>query len=73
MQLRIGLSDTSKEFELDVPDPDAVVTAYQEALAAGEPLFWVTDDVGKRYAILAGRVAYFEMPPPQSKKVGFGI
>lgn len=74
MDVRIGVTHTAKELELEMQgDADAVVKAVEDAIAAGDQLLWLTDRKGRRVGIPAGKVAYVEIgSPSEERRVGFG-
>jgi hypothetical protein len=75
MEVRIGVTQTPKEIELDLGDGeiDQVVDDIQKALAdGGGPLLWLTDRRGRRVAVVAQKIAYVELGPPAAgHRVGF--
>lgn len=72
MRLRIGVSQATKELELDVDDPRAVVDGYGDAVDRGDVLFWIDQVDGSRFAVVVGNVLYFELEADRRKSVGFG-
>ncbi|MGH9179573.1 MAG: DUF3107 domain-containing protein [Acidimicrobiales bacterium] len=74
MDVRIGVTHTPKELELEMSgDADAVAKAVEDALAAGDQLLWLTDRKGRRVGVPAGKVAYIEIGSPgEERRVGFG-
>ena len=74
MDVRIGVTHTPKEIELDMTDDgDAVAKAVEKALAAGEGMLWLTDRKGRRVGVPAAKVAYVEIgSPTEERRVGFG-
>lgn len=74
MEVRIGVTHTPKEIELEMSeDPDAVAKAVEAALDKGEALLWLTDRKGRRVGVPASKVAYVEIgSPSEDRKVGFG-
>ena len=74
MDVRIGVTHTPKEIELDMTDDgEAVAKAVEKALAAGEGMLWLTDRKGRRVGVPAAKVAYVEIgSPTEERRVGFG-
>lgn len=74
MDVRIGVTHTPKEIELEMSeDPDAVAKAVEAALGKGDSLLWLTDRKGRRVGVPASKVAYVEIgSPSEDRKVGFG-
>jgi hypothetical protein len=44
-----------------------------EALTAGDGLFRLNDEKGRKYLVPADRIAYVEIAPSDARKVGFGV
>ena len=74
MDVRIGVTHTPKEIELDMTeDPEAVAKAVEKALADGDKLLWLTDRRGRRVGVPAAKVAYDEIgTSSEERRVGFG-
>ena len=75
MDVRIGIVQTVKELEVELPedaDRDAVMAQIDEALSS-ESVLWLTDRKGRRVGVPATRIAYVELGSPSSERiVGFG-
>ena len=75
MDVRIGIVQTVKELEVELPD-DAdreAVMAEIEAALSSESVLWLTDRKGRRVGIPAAKVAYVEVGAPVTgRSVGFG-
>ena len=75
MILRIGVSDTVKELEVDVgPDADAaaVKAEIEAGLADDSSMLWLTDKDGRQIGVPSGKVAYVDIGAPVAPKIGFG-
>lgn len=74
MDVRIGVTHTPKEIELDMTeDPEAVAKTVEKALADGDKLLWLTDRRGRRVGVPAAKVAYVEIgTSSEERRVGFG-
>ncbi len=75
MEIRIGIVQSMKEIEVDLPDDSDrdTVTAQVEAALGGDKVLWLTDRKGRKVGIPAARVAYVEFGAPHSeRRVGFG-
>jgi len=75
VDVRIGLTQTPKELEVQLPD-DADASALREqvesALAAGSTL-WLTDRKGRQVGVPAAKLAYVEIgSPDDAHRIGFG-
>ncbi|MDA8063149.1 MAG: DUF3107 domain-containing protein [Actinomycetota bacterium] len=77
MDVRIGVTDTPKEIEVDLgegADADAVARQVEEALGVGTGVLWMTDRRGRRVGVPAAKVAYVEIGVSHdSRQVGFGV
>jgi hypothetical protein len=75
VEVRIGIVQTMKELEIELPedaDREAVVAEVEKALA-GESVLWLTDRRGRQVGVPSSRVAYVEVGAPSSDRhVGFG-
>ncbi len=75
MDVRIGLTQTPKELEVqlgDDADADALRDQVDAALAAGSTL-WLTDRKGRRVGVPAEKLAYVEIGSPEDgRRIGFG-
>ncbi|MEI7859350.1 MAG: DUF3107 domain-containing protein [Acidimicrobiales bacterium] len=77
MDVRIGIVQSMKELDVELPDDadrDKVLADIEEALAEEGKILWLTDRKGRQVGIPVGKVAYIELDPPTSgRPVGFGI
>ncbi len=76
MDVRIGITHTPKEIEVEMPDDverDQVVADIEKLLKTGDGVLWLTDRKGRRVGIPVVKVAYVEVGAPTSeRRVGFG-
>ena len=76
MDVRIGITHTPKELEVELPedaDRDKVVAEIEKLLKTGDGVLWLTDRKGRRIGIPVVKVAYVEVGAPASdRRVGFG-
>lgn len=75
MDVRIGVTYSPKELDLELPDDaDADrVRADVEAAISGNGVLWFTDRRGRQVGVPAERVAYVEIGTPDSRgRIGFG-
>lgn len=74
MDVRIGITHTPKEIELEMSeDADAVAKTVEKAIANGDKLLWLTDRKGRRVGVPAAKVAYVEIgSSSEDRRVGFG-
>jgi hypothetical protein len=74
MEIRIGIVQSMKELNIELPegtDRDAVVKDVEAALE-GDKLLWLTDRKDRRVGIPATRIAYVEFTTTSERSVGFG-
>ena len=76
MDVRIGITHTPKELEVEMPEDtnrDEVVKNIEKMLQTGDGVLWLTDRKGRRVGIPVVKVAYVEVGAPSSeRRVGFG-
>lgn len=76
MDVRIGVTYTGKELEVELPDDsdrDAIAKQIDAAVAGDSPMLWLTDRRGKTVGVPSERIAYVELGRAASdRKVGFG-
>ncbi len=76
MDVRIGVTDTPKEIDIELPegaDSDQLVTRIEAALSSDSGVLWLTDRRGRRVGVPAARVGYIEIDAnPEERRVGFG-
>ena len=74
MDVRIGVTYTAKEIEVELPDgadADAVRSDVEKAVTAGGML-WLTDRRGRQVGVPADKVAYVDLGPATSdRRIGF--
>ncbi|AUS78208.1 DUF3107 domain-containing protein [Actinoalloteichus sp. AHMU CJ021] len=74
MEVKIGVADSSRELVLTSSQtPDEVETAVSDALSGEQKLLSLVDDKGRRFVVPTARVAYVEIGPADTRRVGFGI
>lgn len=77
MEVRIGVTHTPKEIEVELADDtdhDALVKQVEAALGHDDGILWLTDRRGRKVGVPAGRVAYVEIGSPhEERRVGFGV
>ena len=76
MDVRIGITHTPKEIEVEMPDEadrDKVVAEIEKLLKTGDGVLWLTDRKGRRIGVPVVKVAYVEVgAPSHERRVGFG-
>ncbi len=76
MDVRIGVTNTARELEVEVADgidADALAKDVDKAIGTEGGVFWVTDRRGKRVAVPSSKLAYVEIETGhEDRRVGFG-
>ena len=76
MDVRIGITQTPKELEVEMgddADSDKVVAEIEKLLKTGDGVLWLTDRKGRRVGVPVVKVAYVEVGAPTGeRRVGFG-
>ena len=76
MDVRIGVTYTGKELEVELPDDtdrDALSKTVEAAVAGETPVLWLTDRKGKTVGVPSEKIAYVELGRSASdRRVGFG-
>lgn len=75
MDVRIGVTYTSKEIEVELGDADAaaVKADIDKALADGDGgVLWLTDRRGRQVGVPVSKLAYVEIGVPgDERRIGF--
>jgi hypothetical protein len=74
VEVKIGVADSARELVVSSSEsPEQVQTQVTEALNNATGLLSLVDDKGRRFVIPAARVAYVEIGPEDSRRVGFAV
>ncbi len=71
MRVRIGVSESTREIEVDVEDVDAFVSDAEAAIAGEGQILWVTDTDDHRVGIPARGIAFIDISPDARRSAGF--
>jgi hypothetical protein len=74
MDVRIGVTYTPKEIEVDLGDGDdsKLVDQIEKTLGNGAAVLWLTDKRGRRVGVMADKVSYVEISSEAAeRRVGF--
>lgn len=71
MRVRIGISDSPREIELELEDVDGFIEAAEKAIEAGSQILWVTDTEDHRVGIPARSIAVIDISPDARRSAGF--
>jgi hypothetical protein len=76
VDVRIGVVQSPKEIELELPDgtdAEEVTAKVEAAVGAETGVLWLTDRRGRRVGIPSTRIAYVELnTSTDDRRVGFG-
>ena len=74
MELKIGVTYTARELELEIAEEaSAVADMVEQALAEGARMVWFVDNRGRRVGVVTEKLAYLEFGTEDSQRVvGFG-
>ena len=67
MDVRIGITHTPKELEVEMPedaDRDTLVKDIEKMLDTGDGVLWLTDRKGRQVGVPVVKVAYVEVGAP---------
>jgi hypothetical protein len=77
VDVRIGVTQTPKEIEVDLGDganPDAIAAQVEQALSSENGVLWLTDRKGRRVGVPSAKIAYVEVDSShEARQVGFGV
>jgi len=75
VEIRIGVTQTPKEIEIELSDDVAgeeLVKEITNSVGKEGAMLWLTDKKGRRVGIPTGKLAYVEIGAPRSdRRVGF--
>ncbi len=75
MDIRIGVTHSTKELEVELPegtDLEQLQALVAAALAGENEVLWLTDRKGRNVGIPAGKIAYVEIGSADGRSIGFG-
>ena len=76
MDVRIGVVQSPKEIELELPegaDADELTKQVEAAVGSETGVLWLVDRKGRRVGVPASRIAYVELNTvSDERRVGFG-
>jgi hypothetical protein len=74
VEVKIGVADSPRELSVSTSDsPDQVEALVMDAMRDTQGLLTLVDDKGRRYMIPSSRVAYVEIGPGDTRRVGFAV
>ena len=75
MEVRIGVTQSVKEIEVELDDAvrEQTLADITASVSSGEGVLWLTDKRGRTIGVPAAKVAYVEIgSPADERRVGFG-
>ena len=76
MDVRIGVTQSPREIEVDLGDNTDVEALFEQvnkAIESESGMLWLTDRRGRRVGVVAAKVAYIEIDAgSEPRRVGFG-
>jgi hypothetical protein len=74
VEVKIGVADSPRELTVSTGDsPDQIEALVTDAMRNTQGLLTLVDDKGRRYMVPTARVAYVEIGPADSRRVGFSV
>ena len=74
MEVKIGVAESPRELILTSGQtPDEVEALVTEALKNNQALLTLVDEKGRRYVVPSAKVAYVEIAPADTRRVGFAV
>jgi adenine C2-methylase RlmN of 23S rRNA A2503 and tRNA A37 len=74
VEVKIGVADSHRELTVSTADsPDQVEALVTEAMRNTQGMLSLVDDKGRRFMVPTARVAYVEIGPADSRRVGFAV
>ena len=75
MEVRIGVTQTPKEIDVELADSnrDQVMKDIEAAMADDGGVLWLTDRRGRTVGVPAAKIAYIEIAPTEDRRVGFSV
>ena len=75
MEVRIGVTQTPKEIEVELGDSnrDQVMKDIEAAMGDDAGVLWLTDRRGRTVGVPAAKIAYIEIAPTEDRRVGFSV
>ena len=70
MEIKIGVGETAREISVEAEGTHDSVTASVEKAIADNSVLSLTDDRGRSVLVPASKIAYVEIGPASSRKVG---
>jgi hypothetical protein len=74
VEVKIGVTDSPREIVFtSAQNPDELEKLVTAALGESGKVLTLADEKGRRFLVQASRIAYVELGPADSRRVGFGV
>lgn len=74
MEVKIGVTDSHRELVVSSSSTaDEIEEQVADAIAESQGLLKLVDDKGRRVVVPAAKIAYVEIDPADSRRVGFAV
>ncbi|GDY30033.1 DUF3107 domain-containing protein [Gandjariella thermophila] len=74
MEVKIGVADSPRELVVSSTlSPGEVEALVSDSLQSSRGVLALVDDKGRRYLVPTSRIAYVEIGPADSRRVGFTV
>ncbi|AMY19371.1 DUF3107 domain-containing protein [Rhodococcus kroppenstedtii] len=71
MEVKIGISDSPRELVINSAQTPDEVEALVSGAFGGEGVLTLLDEKGRKFLVPAAKLAYVEIGPSDSRRVGF--
>jgi hypothetical protein len=74
VEVKIGVADSPRELTVSTGEvPERIQAMVTDALRTSQGVLTLIDDKGRRFMVPASRIAYIEIGPSDSRRVGFSV
>jgi hypothetical protein len=75
VEVRIGVTYTPREIEVELDDADAdrVRKDVEAAVSTDGGVLWLQDRRGRTVGVPSGKIAWIEINPREERRVGFAV
>jgi hypothetical protein len=74
VEVKIGVADSPRELVVSSTlSPGEVEALVSDSLQSSRGVLTLVDDKGRRYLVPTSRIAYVEIGPADSRRVGFTV
>ena len=74
MDVKIGVTDSNRELVVSsTAQPDEIEAQVAESLGKPQGTLVLVDDKGRRVIVPSAKIAYVEIAPSDTRRVGFAV